>query len=92
MGKKFILLIDDEQAGTVCWKGEGTVEQVKEDIKNLIKKGVSLHELEVIPVVGTRLHPANIILTVLGFGLLSFGVYENLHKRIRKGRGKRSST
>jgi hypothetical protein len=87
MKRKYILLINDEQAGTVCWKGEGTVGQVKGDIEELVgKKGIEPEMLEVIPVIGSRLDPWKIGAAILGLGLIGSVVYENLHKRARKRR------
>jgi hypothetical protein len=87
MKRKYILLINDEQAGTVCWKGEGTVGQVKGDIEELVgKKGIEPEMLEVIPVIGSRLDPWKIGAVILGLGLIGGVVYENLRKRARKRR------
>jgi hypothetical protein len=88
MKGKYILLINDKQAGTVCWNGEGTVAQVKSDIEELVgSKRISPDRLEVIPVIGSRPDPWKIGVTVLGLmGLAGFVAYENLRKRARKRR------
>ena len=88
MKRKYILLINDEQAGTVCWKGEGTVGQVKGDIEELVgKRGIEPEMLEVIPVIGSRLDPWKIGAAILGLGLIGgVIVHENLRKRARKRR------
>ena len=94
MKRKYILLINDEQAGTVCWKGEGTVGQVKGDIEELVgKKGIEPERLEVIPVIDSRLNLWKVG-AVLGLIGLTAGVvcYENLRKRARKGRGEHSDS
>ena len=94
MKRKYILLINDEQAGTVCWKGEGTVGQVKGDIEELVgKKGIEPEMLEVIPVIGSRLDPWKIGAAILGLGLIgSVIVYENIRKRVRERRREHPST
>ena len=94
MERKYILLINDEQAGTVCWKGEGTVGQVKGDIEELVgKKGIEPEMLEVIPVIGSRLDPWKIGAAILGLGLIgSVIAYENLRKRVRERRREHPST
>ena len=94
MKRKYILLINDEQAGTVCWKGEGTVGQVKGDIEELVgKKGIEPEMLEVIPVIGSRLDPWKIGAAILGLGLIgSVIAYENLRKRVRERRREHPST
>ena len=95
MKRKYILLINDEQAGTVCWKGEGTVGQVKGDIEELVgKKGIEPEMLEVIPVIGSRLDPWKIGAAILGLGLIIGGVvsHENLRKRVRERRREHPST
>lgn len=94
MKRKYILLINDEQAGTVCWKGEGTVGQVKGDIEELVgKKGIEPERLEVIPVISSRIDLWKVG-AVLGLIGLTAGVviYENLRKRARKGRGEHSDS
>ena len=94
MGRRYILLINDEQAGTVCWKGEGTVNQVRGDIEELVgKKGIEPERLEVIPVISSRLNLWKVG-AVLGLMSLTAGVvcYENLRKRARKGRGEHSDS
>jgi hypothetical protein len=94
MKRKYMLLINDEQAGTVCWKGEGTVGQVKGDIEELVgKKGIEPEMLEVIPVIGSRLDPWKIGAAILGLGLIgSVIIYENLRKRVRERRREHPST
>ena len=94
MKRKYILLINDEQAGTVCWKGEGTVGQVKGDIEELVgKKGIEPEMLEVIPVIGSRLDPWKIGAAILGLGLIGgVIVYEDLRKRVRERRREHPST
>ena len=94
MKRKYILLINDEQAGTVCWKGEGTVGQVKGDIEELVgKEGIEPEMLEVIPVIGSRLDPWKIGAAILGLGLIGgVIVYENLRKRVRERRREHPST
>ena len=93
MKGKYILLIEDEQAGTVCWKGEGTVAQVKSDIEELVgTKGIKPERLEVIPVVGSRPDPWKIGAVVLGLSITGWAIYENLRKRARKGRGEHSDS
>ena len=93
MKRKYILLINDEQAGTVCWKGEGTVGQVKGDIEELVgKKGIEPERLEVIPVISSRINLWKVG-AVLGLSLaVGVVVYENLRKRARKGRGEHSDS
>ena len=94
MKRKYILLINDEQAGTVCWKGEGTVGQVKGDIEELVGKiGIEPERLEVIPVISSRIDLWKVG-AVLGLIGLTAGVviYENLRKRARKGRGEHSDS
>ena len=94
MKRKYILLINDEQAGTVCWKGEGTVGQVKGDIEDLVgKKGIEPEKLEVIPVISSRIDLWKVG-AVLGLIGLTVGVvcHENLRKRARKGRGEHSDS
>ena len=87
MKRKYILLIEDEQAGTVCWKGEGTVAQVKSDIEELVgSKGISPDRLEVIPVVGSRLNLWKVGAVLGLMGLAGFIAYESLRKRARKRR------
>jgi hypothetical protein len=95
--RKYILLINDEHKGTVCWKGEGTVGQVKNDIEHLVgKKAINPADLEVIPVIGSR--TSKVIYTLLSsavLGLMSLAgvvIYENLRKRARKGRGEHSDS
>ena len=91
MGRKYILLINDNR-GSICYRGEGTVEQVKNDIEGLVKGGVKPGDLEVIPVIGSRIKSQSIILggmLVIGLGLLW---YENICKRARKGRGEHPSS
>jgi len=90
MERKYILLIDTYQEGVVCWKGEGTVEQVKKDITELVKKGIEPVDLEAIPVVGERRNYT--WLAVLGVGLIIGMGCENLCKRIRKRRREHPST
>ena len=87
MERKYILLINDERAGVVCWKGEGTVAQVKGDIEELVgKKGIEPERLDIVPVIGSRIDLLKVS-TVLGLiGLTGLIVYENLHKRARKRR------
>ena len=89
MKRKYILLINDEQAGTVCWKGEGTVGQVKGDIEELVgKKGIEPERLEIIPVISSRvdLWKVGAVLGLMGLiGLIAVG-YEGLRKRARKRR------
>ena len=93
MKRKYILLINDKQAGTVCWKGEGTVEQVKGDIEELVgKKGIEPERLDVIPVISSRLCPWKVG-AVLGLSLaVGVIIYEGLRKRARKGRGEHSDS
>jgi hypothetical protein len=95
--RKYILLINDEHKGTVCWKGEGTVGQVKNDIEHLVgKKAINPADLEVIPVIGNR--GSWVTYTLLGstvLGLMSLAgvvIYENLRKRVRKGRREHSDS
>lgn len=97
MERKYILLINNEQRGTVCWKGEGTVEQVKGDIEELVgKKAVNPTDLEVIPVIGAR--TSRIFYTLLGSAVLGLGVFcylkihESLRKRARERRGECSNS
>ena len=94
MKRKYILLINDEQTGTVCWKGEGTVGQVKGDIEELVgKKGIEPEMLEVIPVIGSRIDPWKIGAAILGLGLIGGVIaYENLCKRTRERRREHPST
>ena len=93
MERKYILLINDEQAGTVCWKGEGTVNQVRRDIEELVgKRRIEPERLEVIPVISSRL---NLWKVGAVLGLMSIAglvAYENLRKRARKGRGEHSDS
>ena len=93
MERKYILLINNEQIGTVCWKGEGTVDQIKGDIEELVgKKGIEPEMLEVIPVIGSRINLWKVS-AVLGLSLaVGVVVYENLRKRARKGRGEHSDS
>lgn len=97
MERKYILLINDEHKGSVCWKGEGTVGQVKNDIEHLVgKKAINPADLEVIPVIGNRGSKVlNLLLgsAVLGIGIFScLKIHENLRKRARKGRGEHSDS
>lgn len=95
MKRKYILLINNEQAGTVCWKGEGTVGQVKGDIEELVgKKGIEPERLEVIPVISSRIDLWKVGAVLGLMGLIAAGVvcYENLRKRARKGRGEHSDS
>ncbi len=94
MERRYTLLINDEHKGVVCWKGEGTVDQVKKDIEELVgKKGIEPERLEVIPVIGSRLDLWKVG-AVLGLIGLTVGVivYEGLHKRARKGRREHSDS
>ena len=87
MKRKYILLINDEQAGTVCWKGEGTVGQVKGDIEELVgKKGIEPERLEVIPVISSRVDLLKIGAVLGLMGLIAAVGYEGLRKRARKRR------
>jgi hypothetical protein len=87
MKRKYILLINDEQAGTVCWKGEGTVGQVKGDIEELVgKKGIEPERLEVIPVISSRLDLWKVGAVLGLMGLIAAVGYESLRKRARKRR------
>ena len=93
MKRKYILLINDEQAGTVCWKGEGTVGQVKGDIEELVgKKGIEPERLEVIPVISSRLDLWKVGAVLGLMSIAGLVVYENLRKRARKGRGEHSDS
>ena len=93
MERKYVLLINDKQAGTVCWKGEATVGQVKGDIEELVgKKGIEPERLEVIPVIGSRLNLWKVGAVLGLMGLAGVVVYENLRKRARKGRGEHSDS
>ena len=93
MKRKYILLINDEQAGTVCWKGEGTVGQVKGDIEELVgKKGIEPERLEVIPVISSRIDLWKIGAAILGLGLIGGIVYEDIRKRVRERRREHPST
>ena len=93
MERKYILLINDEQAGTVCWKGEGTVGQVKGDIEELVgKKGIEPERLEVIPVISSRLNLWKVGAVLGLMSLAGVVVYESLRKRARKGRGEHSDS
>lgn len=95
MERKFILLIDNNSE-VYCYRGEGTVNQVKDDIRELItKKGVSPSNLEVIPVVNSRSQLSKIVLTsiaVFGIGLIGFKIYEGLRKRARERRREHSGS
>ena len=87
MKRKYILLINDEQAGTVCWKGEGTVGQVKGDIEELVgKKGIEPERLEVIPVISSRVDLWRVGAVLGLMGLIAVVGYEGLRKRARKRR------
>ena len=87
MKRKYILLINDEQAGTVCWKGEGTVGQVKGDIEELVgKKGIEPERLEVIPVISSRVDLWKIGAVLGLMSLIAAVGYEGLRKRARKRR------
>lgn len=93
MKRKYILLINDEQVGTVCWKGEGTVGQVKGDIEELVgKKGIEPERLEVIPVINSRVDLWKVGAVLGLMGLAGVVIYENLRKRARKGRGEHSDS
>jgi hypothetical protein len=94
MKRKYILLINDEQAGTVCWKGEGTVGQVKGDIEELVgKRGIEPEMLEVIPVIGSRLDPWKIGAAILGLCLIGGVIaYEDIRKRVRERRREHPNT
>ena len=93
MERKYILLINDEHKGTVCWKGEGTVNQVRGDIEELVgKKGIEPERLEVIPVVSSRLNLWKVGAVLGLMSLAGVVVYENLRKRARKGRGEHSDS
>ena len=93
MKRKYILLINDEQAGTVCWKGEGTVGQMKGDIEELVgKKGIEPERLEVIPVISSRLDLWKVGAVLGLMGLIAAVGYESLRKRARKGRGEHSDS
>ena len=88
MKRKYILLINDKQAGTVCWKGEGTVGQVKSDIEELVgRKGIEPEMLEVIPVVSSRIDLWKVGAVLGLIGLAGVVIYEGVHKRARKKRG-----
>ena len=97
MARKYILLIEDEKTGVFCCKGEGTVEQVKNDIEKLVKHGIEPANLEVVPVIGNRIQKESLILgtllgaTILGLGFCTVKIYENLRKRTRK-RGQHSDS
>ena len=87
MKRKYILLINDEQAGTVCWKGEGTVGQVKGDIEELVgKKGIEPERLEVIPVISSRVDLWKVGAVLGLMSLIAAVGYEGLRKRARKRR------
>ena len=88
MERRYILLIENERAETVCWKGEGTVSQVKGDIEELVgRKRIEPERLEVIPVVGSRINLWKVGVIVLGLGLTAgVIIHENLCKRARKRR------
>ena len=87
MERKYVLLINDKQAGTVCWKGEGTVGQVKGDIEELVgKKGIEPERLEVIPVISSRLDLWKVGAVLGLISIAGVVVYENLRKRARKRR------
>ena len=93
MERKYVLLINDEHKGTVCWKGEGTVGQVKGDIEELVgKKGIEPERLEVIPVINSRLNLWKVGAVLGLMSLAGVVVYENLRKRARKGRGEHSDS
>jgi hypothetical protein len=93
MKRKYILLIEDEQGGTVCWKGEGTVGQVKGDIEELVgKRGIEPERLEVIPVINSRLDLWKVGAVLGLMSIAGLVVYENLRKRARKGRGEHSDS
>ena len=88
MERKYTLLINNEQMGTVCWKGEGTAEQVKRDIRELTEeKGIKVSDLDVIPVIGSRGINWKLWAAVSGISLImGLMIYENLRKRMGKGR------
>ena len=87
MKRNYILLINDKQAGTVCWKGEGTVGQVKGDIEELVgKKGIEPERLEVIPVISSRVDLWKIGAVLGLISIAGLVAYENLRKRARKRR------
>lgn len=93
MERKYILLINDEQEGTVCWKGEGTVGQVKGDIEELVgKKGIEPERLEVIPVISSRLNLWKVGAVLGLMSIVGLVAYENLRKRARKGRREHSDS
>lgn len=89
MEKRYVLLIDKRE-GTVCYRGEGTVTQIKKSITELVTRGIDPTNLEVVPVVGKRINFT--WLAVLGVGFLIGWSCENLRKRIRQRRREHSST
>lgn len=76
-----MLLIEDENIGSFCYKGAGTVNQVKGDIEKLVIRGIEPTNLEVIPVIGNRTNPILLGVSILGVGLIAWKI---IHKRIRK--------
>ncbi len=82
-----MLLIENENIGSFCYKGTGTVNQIKGDIEKLVMRGIEPTNLEVIPVIGKRTNPILFGVSILGIGLITWKIYENIHKRIRKRRG-----
>ena len=93
MERRYILLINDERKGSVCWKGEGTVNQVRGDIEELVgKRRIEPERLEVIPVIGSRLDLWKVGAVLGLMGLAGVVIYENLRKRARKGRREHSDS
>lgn len=90
MERKYILLIEDENQ--VCYRGEGTADQIKKDITKLIAKKVNPGNLSVIPVVGSRTNYGLTLVATLGISLISWIAYESLYKRVRKRQGKHSNS
>jgi len=83
--RKFVLLIDSP-GGHYCHRGEGTIDQVKKDLRNL-KTDPS--DIEILPVIGSR---KSIITKDLGLGLvigagLSF-LLSKVYKRYLKRKWK----
>jgi hypothetical protein len=72
MKRKFVLLINSEDNGKICYRGEGTVEQIKNDLK----KFDTLEDLEIVPVIGGRFQSESILVgSIIGAIVIGMGTY-----------------
>ena len=81
--KKFVLLTRTDDGRIICYRGEGTPNQIRKDVKHFKDPG----DLEIYPVIGGRFQRESLMAgCILGFGvgIIIWKSYAYLYQKLRK--------